>query len=450
MPDSTLTISDHQYLQAFRQLFPNRLLKRAVASNRRATRNRKLPLHLLLGMLVTWFFKPDASLPSFVRWLLRSGCQRIPSEPAIYLARGRLGWAPLRWLRRHIVRPLANLTLDPDAFYQGWRLLALDGTTFTLADTPANERCFGRAHNQHRAGGYPLARVVALCEVGTHALLDWVTRAYHRSEVDLARRLLRRVPTGTLLLADRNFHSFELWQGAQRGGYELLIRVQKGPKLPVLEVLPDGSYLSQVLPRRGKKKSERAIVVRVIDYQWRAENGHVQQSRLVTSLLDAGAHPAPELLELYHRRWEQELVFGEIKAQLASRPMHIRAKDSLRVCQEIDALLLGHYTVRWVMLQAARKAGVPAVTLSFNGSLRVLEVRLARIPARPTGAKRWWPRWWEELLTELGRQQLRPRTRRSCPRARKVMRSHWPLKKQQKEGTIPKLEVVHAAVGSSP
>jgi hypothetical protein len=277
-----------------------------------------------------------------------------------------------------------------------------------------------------------------------------VVRSYRRSEVDLARRLLRRVPAGTLLLADRNFHSFALWHTAQQGGYELLIRVQKGPHFPVHDVLPDGSYRSVVLPRRGQNKKGRALRVRVIHYQWTDERGQRHPARLVTSLLDAVAHPAAELMTLYHRRWEQELVFGEIKGHLVGRPMHIRAHDPQGVCQEVEALLLGHYTLRWVMLQAARQAGVPAVRLSFTESVRVLEVRLARIPARPRGAKRWWRRWWAALRTELGRQQLRPRSQRRCPRARKVTRSHWPVKKQQKAGTIPKLEIVPAAAGSSP
>jgi hypothetical protein len=208
MSDSTLTITDHQYLHAFRALFPTRLLQRAVACRRQATRNRKLPLHLLLGTLISWFFKPAAGLPAVHRRLLHPG-RRTLAEPSLYLARGRLGWAPLRWLRQHVLQPLACRLRDPSAFYQGWRLLAIDGMTFTGADTPANARSFGRARNQHGAGGNPLVRVVGLCEVGTHALIDWVVRGYQRSEVDLARRLLRRVPAGSLLLADRNFHSYE-------------------------------------------------------------------------------------------------------------------------------------------------------------------------------------------------------------------------------------------------
>ena len=449
MSHSTLTAADHRYLQAFRALFPTRLPQRAVACCRLPGRHRKLPRHLLLGVPIPWFIKPLASLPAFLRLRLHDP-RRAPAAPSLSRARGRLGWAPLRWLRENVVAPLACRLRDPDAFYQGWRLRAMDGTTLTVADTPANAHAFGRAKNQHRAGGYPPVRVVALCEVGTHALIDWVVRGYHRSEQDLARRRRQRVPAGSLLLADRNCHAFALWQNAQRGGYGLLIRVPKGPKFPVRQALPDGSYRRVVYPRRGKDKRGRAIVVRVIRYRWTDAQGQRHESRLLTSLPDAAAHRAAALVALYHRRREQETVFGESKGHLAGRPMQIRAKGPLGVCQEVEALLLGHYTLRWVMWQAARQAGVPAVRLSFTGSVRVLEVRLARIPARPPSGSRWRPRWWAELLRERGRQQLRPRSKRSCPRARKVTRSHGPAKKQHQEGTIPKLEIVPAAAGSSP
>jgi Transposase DDE domain len=311
MAHSTLTISDYQYLRGFRQLFPEPVLRRAVACRHQPTRDRQLPLYLLLGVLLTWFFKPQANLPFLLRWLLPARTP-TPSAVALYRARARLGWAPLCWLRRHVLRPLACPDRDGYAFYHGRRVVALDGTTFTVADTPANARTFGRARNQHRASGYPLARVVALCEVGTHALLDWCVRGYNRSEVALARRLWRRVPADAVLLADRNFHSYELWYDRQHGGYDLLLRVQQGPKFPVIAVLADGSYLSRVRPgrRRGRLPPPRvrpALPVRVLLYQWRDRRGRLQQARLLTSLLDAERYPAAELLELYHRRWEQEI-----------------------------------------------------------------------------------------------------------------------------------------------
>ncbi len=441
MSHSTFRIREHQYRLAFRQLFPTRLLRRAVASRRRPTRQRQLPLYLLLSLLLTWFFRPEVDLPFLVDMQWPSH-RRRPTDSAIYRARQRLGWQPLRWLRRQVLHLLACPHRDPYAFYQGRRLLALDGSTFTVADTPANARTFGRARNQHGPSGYPLARLVALCELGTHALIDWLVRGYSRGETELAQRLWRRVPAGTLLLADRNFHSFDLWQSAQDRRHDLLLRVQRGPKFPVLAVLCDGSYLSYVRPRRGKNKRARQIPVRVIVYQWRDEQGVLQQARLLTSLLDAVPHPATTLVPLYHQRWEHELVFKEIKQQLGARPMQIRAHDPLRVCQEVESLLLGHFTLRWAMLQAARQAGVPATTLSCLRCLRIVKTQLARLPKRPVRRRRAWRRWWEELVEKLGRQRLRPRKGRRCPRVRKVTRSHWPVKKGQKEGSIPQLEIV--------
>lgn len=436
MSDSTLTVSDHQYLNAFRRLFTTAHLRAAVAARRTGTRDRVLPLRLLLGLLICWFWMPADKLPFLLRWF-RPSRKGLPSDPAVYLARKRLGWAPLRWLRRHVLTPLADPGLDPSAFHHGRRLLGIDGTTFTAADSEADRRTFGRAGNQHRPSGYPLIRAVALCELGTHALVDWVARGYHRSEVELARRLLGRVPPNSLLLADRNFHSFDLWRAAGVGGFGLLIRVRRGPKFPADRVLPDGSYLSRVLPRRGKDKASRAVVVRVIRYGWTDALGTVHESRLVTNLSDAAAEPAGASVSLYHARWEEELAFGEVKGQLSSRVTHVRARDPVRAVAELDGLLLGHWVVRWVMVESARRAGVPPVSLSFVGVIRVLRVRLVCIPRRGL------PRWWAGLLSELAGERLPGRRNRQYPRVRKTTRSHWPVKKEHHAaGTTPVLRVV--------
>jgi hypothetical protein len=435
MSHSTLTIHDYQFLHAFRELFTPAVLRQAVAQRRCPTRERALPLWLLLGLLVAWFWMPADKLPWLIRWV-RPSHKKRPSDSAVYQARGRLGWAPLRWLRTAIVRPLADPRLDPTAFYHTRRLMGIDGTTLTCADAPANARTFGRAKNQHRSSGYPLIRVVALCELGTHALVDWIARGYHQSENRLARRLLRRVPSGSLLLMDRNFHSFDLWQAAHANHFDLLIRVQNGPRFPAEQVLADGSYLSRVRPKHGKPAGP-GIVVRVIRYCWTEVDGTVHESRLVTNLLDAATEPAAELVDLYHTRWEEELAFGEVKKPLGTRVTHIRACDPVRAVAELDGLLLGHWVVRWVMVRAAREAGVAPVALSFVGVLRVFKTRLSD---RTAGRGR---AWWHAVLVELGQQRLPKRRRRQCPRVRKTTRSHWPVKKEHhKQRPLPTLTLI--------
>jgi hypothetical protein len=439
MNHSTLGVSDFQYLRAFRALVPARLLRQAVSSASAVPRrNRLLPAHLVLGTLVAWFFHAKARLPFIAGWLCRRP-RDLPSDSAVYQARGRLGWAPVRWLCRRVLRPLAEAALDPSAFYDGMRLLAVDGTTLTVADTPGNAKTFGRAKNQRGPSGYPLIRLVALCEVGTHALVDWVARGFRVGEQALTARLLGRVPAGSLLLGDRNFHCFPLWQAAREGRWGLLIRVQSGPKFAADEVLCDGSYLSWAYPRRGKGKKARAIRVRVITYAWTDEGGKIHTSRLLTSLPDAARHPAAVLVDLYHRRWEQEGVFREIKSALEGRATQVRAQDPLLAMQELDGLLLGHFVVRWVILQAAREKGISPVEVSFAGTLRVLQARLAGVPEGSAGQRA----WWKALKAAIGRQRLQRRRKRSCPRKKKVTRAAWPTKKKgDEERRIPALVIV--------
>jgi hypothetical protein len=439
MLHSTFQISDFQYLRALGKLFPLRLLHQAVtATARTTTRQRCLPGSLLLGCLIAWFFHASSKLPFIVHWL----CSRpkdLPSDSALYQTRARLGWAPLRWLRQRVVRPLADLCRDPYAFYAGHRLLALDGTTFTLADSAANDRTFGRARNQHGRSGYPLMRVVALCEVGTHTLWRWLGRAFRVSEQVLAARLYRHIPAGSLLLADRGFHSYTLWQAAVAGGWEVLLRVQAGPKFVAEQVLADGSILSWVYPRRGKHKQARGVRVRVIRYSWTDQHGKERNARLLTSLVDATAHPARVLLGLYHQRWEQEGVFREIKSALAGRATQMRAHDPQRVLQELEGMLLGHFVVRWVMLEAARERGLAAVEVSFTGTLRLLQTRWGAVPATPRQLRQ----WWAKLLQAVSREKVQKRRARCCPRKKKVTRAAWRVKRAtDRELPLPALTLL--------
>jgi hypothetical protein len=419
------TFTRPQLLGALRLLFPAAAMRRAVAANGRATRERVWPQWLLLWTLIAWFFQARWGLTGMARWLCRpSRRPRVPSEAALCQARRRLGWKPVWWVRRHLVGWLAGPDRDPDAFYRGRRLIGFDGTTFTVADTPANDRTFGRARNQHKPSGFPLVRVAALCELGTRALVHWVARRYRSCEKALVARLLRFVPPGSLVLGDRNFHAYGLWEQARRRGFDLLLRVASGPRFPVLRRLPDGSYLSEVRPRRAKaNKGKRPIPVRVIDYQVR-HGSTVTTGRLVTSLLAVADGPACELAALYARRWEHETAFREVKAELSERVTHLRGQTPRLVLQELDALLLGHYVVRGLIRDAARRAGVPAVEISYTGAVRVLQAALAAVPTQPAA----YAGWYAWLVAEIARLPRRKRRRRRYPRVRKVVRCEWPVK----------------------
>jgi len=424
-----------QFLTALKLVFPAAAVRRAVARNGRATRDRIWPQWLLLWTLIGWFFQADWALPAVARWFRPlAGRPRVPSEAALCQARKRLGYKPVWWVRTRLVGWPAEAARDPTAFYRGRRLVGVDGTTFSVADTPANVRTFGRAGNQYKPSGYPLVRVMALCELGTHALVRWVARRYRRGERTLLARLVRFVPAGSLLLGDRNCHGYGLWDEAGRRGFDLLLRVAKGVKLPANRRLADGSYLSAIRPRRCRaNRGKPARVVRVIEYQVR-DGSKVARGRLVTSLLTPAAGPARELAELYASRWEQESAFREVKGELAGRTVHLRGHSPRAVLQELDALLLGHHVVRGMILAAARAAGAAPVEVSFAGALRVIQTRLGGRPETPAA----YARWYADLVAEIAALPRRGRRRRAYPRVRKVVRCEWPVKRPHHQQHKPK------------
>ena len=88
-----------------------------------------------------------------------------------YAGAGPAGAEPLRALFAAVCTPMATET-TAGAFYRGWRLVAVDGTTFDVPDSVANVGYFGRPGSPRGegAGAFPQVRVAGLGECGTHAI----------------------------------------------------------------------------------------------------------------------------------------------------------------------------------------------------------------------------------------------------------------------------------------
>ncbi len=108
-----------------------------------------------------------------------------------------------------------------------------------------------------------------------------------------------------LLLVDRGFFGYELWQEAGGTQAALCRRTKSNTVLPVVRTLSDGSYLSLLhLPRnnRGAPVSFRVIEYTLTHPSRAEDEGPI---RLLTTLLDLAEAPALELAALYAERWEE-------------------------------------------------------------------------------------------------------------------------------------------------
>jgi hypothetical protein len=308
---------------------------------------------------------------------------KVTGKSGISQARTRLGVEPVKQLHDQIVCPIAT-EATKGAWYRGWRVVSLDGSTLDVADEDANDAAFGRPVAQRGKSAFPQIRFVSLVENGTHVLFGTQMAGYGTSEMTLAKDVLPCLGPGMLCLADRYFFSFELWQQARATGSELLWRIRKNLRLPCEQRLPDGSYLSRIYPsQKDRRRNTNGVVVRVIDYQLEGVAGAEPIYRLVTTILDPKKAPALELADLYHERWEIETALDELKTHLRGARIVLRSKRPDLVRQEFYGLLMAHFAIRGLMHEAALKADEDPDRLSFVHAVRVIRRKLQSFPAIP-------------------------------------------------------------------
>jgi len=311
----------------------------------------------------------------------------VPSTSALSQARTRLGEAPLKLLFERIAVPMARAGTR-GAWVHGLRVMALDGLVFDVPDTTANDEAFGRGGNDQAKGPFPQVRLVAVAECGTHAIVDAVLGPVATGEQTLAAALITRLTPGMLVLADRNFYSYQAWQQACATGAALLWRVSGRLALPILRALPDGSYRSLLInPKiRGRRREmllaaaaagehlepTQATLIRVIEYLIEDRPGSGELFCLITTITDQQLAPAVDLAAAYHQRWEIELSFDEIEIHQTGHLRVLRSRTPELVKQEIWALLLTHYAIRHIMKDAADTVGTDPDDLSFIRSYRAI------------------------------------------------------------------------------
>lgn len=382
-------LSDHVTLGVLTTTVPTSLIDAVLADTERASvRHRSLPARLVVYYIMALALYGQASygevlrcLLEGVRWLCRGGdVLALATKSSITKARRRLGVAPLAELYRRVARPLATPGL-PGAFYRDHRLVSLDGTTLELPDTAEIDKRFGRPAASRGMSAYPQLRLLALAETGTHAIFAAAFDAYAVAETTLAGRLLDRLQPGMLCLADRGFVGFDLWQAACATKAELLWRLRANQVFACETALSDGSYLSRLYASPAhRRRQEGGVLVRIIDYQLDSVPEAEPVYRLITTLLDPATAPAGELAALYHERWEAEVLFAEIKVTLPGRRLMLRSRRADLVEQEVYGLLLAHFALRHLMVQASQALGAADArdpdTLSFLHTVRVVRRHL--------------------------------------------------------------------------
>jgi Insertion element 4 transposase N-terminal/Transposase DDE domain len=386
-----------------------------AAAGRQARRSDgKLPPHVVVYLVMALALFADDDYEEVASRLTETlaawGCWddswSVPTSGGIAQARQRLGFEPVKELFAEVAVPAAE-QLTRGAFLGPWRLMAIDGFEWDAPDTGANAAAFGFS-GAGRDGAdrpaYPKVRVVTVSECASHAVVDAEmggVAGKGAGEQSLARRLYRRLEEDWLLIADRNFFNWADWCVAADSGAALLWRVKADLTLPVLELLPDGSYRSVLVnPKIGGKARKhlieaaragqdldegRARHVRVVEYEIpdREGAGKGEVIALVTTITEMAAAPAPLLAEAYHQRWEHETGNKQLKTYLRGPGRILRSKSPDMVRQEIYGYLLTHYAISSLICRAATEADTDPDRVKFKRTVRIVRRRVSDPAAFP-------------------------------------------------------------------
>jgi hypothetical protein len=367
----------------------------------------KLPPHVMVyfAMALALYGEDDYEeiITRLAETLRGWGCWddtwEVPTRGGITQARQRLGHEPVKEVFAQVAVPVADQD-TAGAFLGPWRLMSMDGFEWDLPATKENIAAFGFAGTgkDEAPAAFPKARVVTIGECASHAEVAAAigpVASKGSGEQALARSLYPHLSEDWLLIADRNFYNWEDWCAAADTGAALLWRVKSDLRLPVLELLPDGSYRSVLVsPKiRGKRRAElieaarrgealdpgTARHVRVVEYEVpdRDGDGKGELIALVTTITDPRQAPAGVLAQAYHQRWEHETGNAQLKTYLRGPGKVLRPQSPDMVRQEIYGYLLTHYAISALICQAATAAAVDPDRVKFKRTVRIIRRRAA-------------------------------------------------------------------------
>jgi hypothetical protein len=402
----------------------------------------------------TWrdrLLTPAVTIHAFLLQVLHgnTACDHVPhlmgerfTGEAYCQARKRLPLTLFERLLQAVIDSLASCR-DATERWCGHRVWLLDGSSFSMPDTPELQQAFGQPGAQKPGCGFPVAHLLTLFHAGTGMLQKIVTAPLRTHDMAQAERMHPELAPGDVLLADRGFCSFTHLAQLLSSGFFGLFRLHQktivGFRKGRLHIPPRASCKwwkgVKGLPRSrwirwlGRLDQlveyykpacrpkwitadayaalPEAIVVRELRFAILVPGMRTKEITLVTTLLDSTRYPAEKLAQLYFDRWQVELNLRHLKQTL--RLDVLRSKTVVGVQKELCMIALAYNLVRLVMVEGARRQEVAVDRISFIDALRWLS------NARPGEEL-------HDLIVHGLRRRVEPRVRKRRPKEYPLMK----------------------------
>jgi hypothetical protein len=325
--------------------------------------------------------------------------------------------------------------------WRGHRTWLMDGSSYSMPDTPELQARFGQPSQQSKGCGFPVAHMLVLFHAGTGLLLRILASPMRTHDMRHAATMHPELDEGDILIADRGFASFTHLALLFRRKMHALFRCHQKQ---IVSFRVGRKHTKQRSPRKGMPRSrfvrrlgrwdqlveytkplqkprwiDRAmftklpetLLVREVRFLTPQRGYRTSVITLVTTLLDPVAYPAEALAELYLGRWQVETNLRHLKTTMGLEVLHCRTVAG--VLKEMYMFAITYNLVRLVMLEASRRQQVPLARLSFIDAMRWLrdakaDTRLTALLTNPLRPNRLEPRVLKRRQKEYTRM-TRPR-----------------------------------------
>jgi hypothetical protein len=336
--------------------------------------------------------------------------------------------------------------------WRGHRTWLIDGSSFSMPDTPELQAHFGQPSNQGKGCGFPVAHILTLFHADTGLLQKVLPSPMRTHDMRHAATMHPELDAGDILLADRGFASFVhlvllflrdmhgVFRCHQKQIVNFRVNRKHTGKHKPKKRMPRSRYVKRlgrydqlveyVKPKTRPKWMDaetyaslpETLLVRELRFLTPQKGHRTKVITLVTTLLDPIAYPKAALADLYLSRWRIEVNLGHLKTTMGMAVLHCKTKDG--VLKELYMFALAYNLIRLVMLEASRLQKVPLDRISFIDALRWLrdaqeETKLTPLVVNPFRPDRLEPRVIKRRMKEYNLMR-KPRSvlRNALPRKR--------------------------------
>lgn len=326
-----------------------------------------------------------------------------------------------------LLQPLPQGETGPKGI-AGRRVFVVDGTSIALSSEAVLRQKWPPSGNPHGTGPWPICHLALLHELESGLTMRPEPGAMYgpeaESEIVLAQRMIPRIPTPSVLLADRNFGVYGFVYHAVQAGHECITRLAEHRFRAMqqnAQPLRPGVWTLDWKPTKANRKTNPDLPSdAVLSVQLHQFQGHSGQTLWIVTTLDI---ETTELAAIDARRAEIETDIRQWKHTLEREGLRGRSVEM--ILKELAMAAIAYNLVVQVRHLASQQAGAPAKRISFSGAWTLCtQLRFAQRDLTPDQ----WAARFQFTLNKIQQLQLPNRPRRSYPRTAYSKRSKYPPK----------------------